>query len=278
MDADAADLSRTVEYSRDRHTMDTIPLGLLGILAGLAFLVYIDPRPTGRETMPPGLPGGILVLIGLGYIAYALARNRFPAKPMLKLSPAGIWCHSALIKDALIPWHEVQDVADFDLTGPHGPPHRYPDVTAVLVSQDFYQRHLLPKQRYSPSRFEWLLVFFLPHSRTISLGAGWDDIFVPKGSLMQMALAHPIWFKIEAKDIREPVEARWKAFRDRREPTTSVPRTNSRTATSRTKAEPSREPAQVYGKWLPRLTPWKAVQYIVPLIGILAVLTHALVK
>jgi hypothetical protein len=54
-------------------------------------------------------------------------------------------------------------------------------------------------------------------------------------------------------------------------------KSNSKTNAG-TKAEPPREPALVYGKWLPKLTPWKAVQYLVPLIGILAVLAHALVK
>jgi hypothetical protein len=263
MDAGATDVSRIIEYGRGKRTMDKLPWALLGVLVGLAMIVYVDTR----------FPAAwIMVLLALGFIAYALARHLFPARPMLTLSPAGISFHLAYLKDALIPWHEVQEVADFDLTGPHGPPNRYPEITAVLMSQNFYERHLLPKRRTTPKDFEGLLdVLVTSRLMMTSLGAGWDDVFRPKGALMQMALAHPNWFKIGPKDIREPVEARWKAFRERRGPATSVPSTNART-----KAEPPRGGAQVYGASSLKLSPWQAVLCIVPLIGILAVVTNAM--
>lgn len=305
MDAGAADVFQTVKYSRDKWTMDRVPWALLGILVGLAMITFMDPRPPGPRTllylglmvalalvaglisyvierlfdraspfiawglliavfiillstfgppskspprdMPPGAPGWIGVFIGIGWIAFALYRHAVPAKPQLMLSPAGISCHLPFLKKALIPWHEVLDVGPLDLTGPHGPPNRFPDITAVVISNAFYEQHILPKRRFAPGR-------------------GWENMFRPKGALMQMALPPCTWFKINPRDIREPVEARWKAFRDRRERATSVPMT---------KAEPPRGPAQAYGTWSPRLTPWQAVQFILPLIGILAVLAHA---
>ena len=252
----ATDVSRTIEYGLGRRTMDKVPWALLGILVGLAMLVYIDPH---------SLAAWVLVLVALGFIVYVLARHWFPARPVMTLSPAGISLHLVFLKGALIPWHEVQDVADFDLTGPHGPPWRYPDVTTVLMSQDFYERHIVPKRRIAPTDYETLIYFIAP--RYMTLGAGWDDVFRPKGTLMQMALPHPVWFKIHPKDIRAPVEARWKAFRDRREAATSVPSI---------KAAPPHGPAQVYGMSSLRLSPWRAVLYIVPLLGILAVATNAM--
>jgi hypothetical protein len=46
-------------------------------------------------------------------------------------------------------------------------------------------------------------------------GRGWYEMFIPKGSLMQMVL-HFGLFSIPPRDIREPVETRWKAFRNER--------------------------------------------------------------
>jgi hypothetical protein len=51
MNAGAADdVFRTVEYSRDKWTMNRVPLALLGCFAGLALVAFIDPRPPGIGT------------------------------------------------------------------------------------------------------------------------------------------------------------------------------------------------------------------------------------
>jgi hypothetical protein len=262
MDATPADVFRPVEYRRERSALDNVPLALLGIFAGLSLLVYLD--------LPSDLPGWIFILVGLGFIARALARLAFPARPILTLSPAGIAFHLRFLNNTLVPWHEVKDVAALDLTGPHGPPDRYPDVTALLISNEFYERHLLPKYRRWEKPLARTLYFLIGPTwqiRATALpGEEWELMFRPKGALMQMALPHPmLWFRIDPKDLRDPVEARWKAFRDRRG--TSVPTT---------KAQPPRGAALVYGKWSPKLTRWQAVLIVVPLIGILAVLTNAI--
>ena len=258
MDASTpADVFRPVEYRRERSALDNVPLALLGIFAGLSLLVYLD------------IPGWIFIVVGLGFIARALARLVLPARPILTLSPAGIAFHLRFLKDTLVPWHEVKDVAPLDLTGPHGPPDRYPDVTALLISNEFYERHLLPKYRRWEKPVARTLYFLIGPTwlRTKELpGEEWELMFRPKGALMQMALPHPmLWFRIDPKDLRDPVEARWKAFREWRG--TSVPTT---------KTQPPRGPAHVYGKWSPKLTRWQAVLIIVPLIGILAVLTNTM--
>jgi hypothetical protein len=75
-----------------------------------------------------------------------------------------------------------------------------------------------------------------------------------------MALPHPIWFGIAPKDIREPVEARWTAFKDRHDGSTSVPRT---------KAEPPRGTPIVYGVWKADGSPGQTIKFFVPLAGVL---------
>ena len=47
MDPTAPEISRIVEYRRDRWNMARVPLALLFCLAGLFFVVYVDPRPPG---------------------------------------------------------------------------------------------------------------------------------------------------------------------------------------------------------------------------------------
>ena len=77
-----------------------------------------------------------------------------------------------------------------------------------------------------------------------------------------MVLHHEL-FAIDSRDIREPLEARWKAFRDR---PTSAP----------FDGEPVREARQVYGVWWSiDGSLWQAIRFLAPLIGIIAMLAHA---
>jgi hypothetical protein len=88
-------------------------------------------------------------------------------------------------------------------------------------------------------------------------------MFHPENALTQMSLPHPIWFAIDAQDIRTPVEGRWKAFRERHEPGTSVPRT---------RAEPPRGAAIVYGVWKADGSRWQTITLLVPLAGVLGLI------
>src|SRR4051795_8702785 len=74
MDPTTAELSRVVEYRRDRWNMARAPLALLFCLAGLFFVVYVDPRPPGFGI----LKGGILLVVAaaaVSLVIYAFERN-----------------------------------------------------------------------------------------------------------------------------------------------------------------------------------------------------------
>lgn len=294
-----ADIFQTAEYSRDRWYMERVPLALLACMAGLIFVVYVDPRPAGpgilrafialvvvsivallaqflleqlsegttaikfaagaiiiiaavalfwnspgdffRSRRTSGVPGAVIgwifVMGGLGWIAFALYRHFKPARPILTLSPAGICYHVPWLKNLVIPWHEVQAVAALERGGGPGIiPNRFDDTTVVLVSTDFYERNILPR-------------------RTFLAGSGWHEMFIPKGSSMQMVL-HFGLFSIPPKDIREPIDLRWKAFRA------------ERTLDSGTAPADRR----VYGAWSIDGSLWQAIKFLVPLVGIVAVL------
>jgi len=305
MDAGVANVFQIVEYSRDKWTMERVPRALLFCLVGMAFVVYVDPRPPGpgilkafillvgflviatltlfvfeqifeggtaairllaaglvtlvlmalfwnapgellrfpprRTRVGPNILGWMLVIGALGWITFALYRHFNPARPILMLSRAGISYHASLLKNLLIPWHEVRGVDAFERTGASGIPDRYPDLTAVLVSREFYDQHILVKRS----------VFGGPKR-------SWDTMFVPKGSLMQMVLHYEL-FSVDPKHIREPVEARWKSFRIEQ-------------PSSLSDAKPIPEARQVYGAWSIDGSPWQAIKFLVPLIGIIGVL------
>lgn len=67
------------------------------------------------------------------------------------------------------------------------------------------------------------------------------------------------------EDYHVPMEARWKAFRDRPRP--SVPQTG--------KKQP--RPSIVYGRWSIDGTWWQAVKFLTPLVAMVAVVLHATV-
>jgi hypothetical protein len=74
--------------------------------------------------------------------------------------------------------------------------------------------------------------------------------------MMQVVL-YPRTFSVAPEDIREPVEARWKAFRNEPPP-------------ARSDAKPIPEARQVYGTWSIDGSLWQAIKFLVPLIGIIA--------
>jgi hypothetical protein len=302
------DVLQTVEYRTDKKTMRRVPLALLLCLAGLALVIHVDPRPPnigvlamfvgmltawllaklafnlmfegftgsarwlaagftilaslalialasivrdwnvtgpvldyrGRPHPPANILGWMLVMGAVAWIAVALYRHVIPAQPPpLMLSPAGITCHAGGLKGLLIPWHDIRGVDALEATGPSGFPFRYEDRTVVLVTAAFYERHILSR-------------------RSAMAPPGSDRLFVPKGALMQVLLPHE-WFAIEPRHMREPVEARWKAFRGAAPAVPSI-------------IEPNAGARQVYGAWSNDGSLWQALAFLVPLIGIAALL------
>jgi hypothetical protein len=303
MDTGVDDVFRNVEYIRDKWIMNRVPRALFGCCAGLAVVAFTDPRPpsvvpvvmlvvmlligmagmlvhvaisrlfdagplwvgvgvllvvllaiflvtgssfrTRPSSLPPAVFGWIGVYLGVGYIAYALSRHfYYPSRPVVMLSTAGITIQTPAT--VLIPWHEIERIGPLELGRSTGFPNRFPDVTTLTLDTEFYERQILPKKRNAPN---------------------WDAMFYPEEKQTQVALPHPLWLGIDAKDIRDPVEARWKAFRDRRDVGTSVPQT---------KAAPPRGPTQVYGRWAADGSIWQRISFLVPLAGVLG-LTFALI-
>jgi hypothetical protein len=205
---------------------------------------FSDAQRFGAFFDPPLHVGGwMLIYLGLGWIAFAGFRHVYPARPIVMLSTAGIAYHRAWLPNLFIPWQDVHGVGPLDISDMRGPGATNPQVTAVVVEKDFYERHIAPKRG-----------FFEP--------PGTDYMFRPKGDeYMQMAV-NSTEVAVIPEDYRVPIEARWKAFRDR--PMASVPQTGELS-----------DPSIVYGRWSVEGTWWQAVKFLTPLVAMFAVVLHA---
>ena len=112
-------------------------------------------------------------------------------------------------------------------------------------------------------------------------GPGWNANFIVKGALVQMALHHEL-VSVEPRPLREAVEARWLAFRDRPAAAparTSVPGVMAGARGSNTPVGALSHDAPTSGTVAmgddPKaMSPWEATKVIVPLIGIAVVLAN----
>ncbi len=165
----------------------------------------------------------------------------------MHLALDGISYHRAWLPNLVIPWQDVHGVGPLDISDMRGPGAGNPHVTVVVVGKAFYERHIAPKQRS----------FFAP--------PGSEYMFRPKGDKhMQMAISSTE-VAVVPEDYRVPIEARWKAFRDR--PKASVPPSG--------KERP--RPSIVHGRWSIDGTWWQAVKFLMPLVAMVAVVLHATV-
>lgn len=213
------------------------------ILIALVALFWNSPGDFFRSRRTSGIQGAvlgwILIMGGLGWIAFALYRHFNPARPILTLSPEGISYDTPGL-NLVVPWHELQAVAALERGGGPGViPNRFDDTTVVLISTEFYERNILPQ-------------------RTFLAGGGWDEMFIPKGASIQMVL-HFGLFSIPPKDIREPIALRWKAFRTERSLDPDAALADRR----------------VYGAWSIDGSLWQATKFLVPLIGIVVILVDS---
>lgn len=200
-----ADIHQTLAYSGRKMNWKFLGLGVL--LLGLGgVLAYVQPSSFDTKDR------FILVLtlvLGVGLTLYALARLLVPGKARLTLSPAGLRLPIEWVKDVVIPWREVKGIDTIDISGTvRGTLITFSGVTVVQVSRAFYDRHIHVNS--------WLL-----------RGPGWDFNFIPKGSLVQVALHHEA-LPATAAELRSAVETRWHAFRDVPSAAASVPQTGQR--------------------------------------------------
>ena len=78
---------------------------------------------------------------------------------------------------------------------------------------------------------------------------------------MQMVL-HYMLFAIPPEQVRKPIEARWQAFRN--DQPSSLPG-----------ARPIPQAREIYGAWSIQGSLWQTIQFLVPLIGIIAILADS---
>ena len=274
MNVSAHDINQTLEYRSATAIVRLLPTGLLLVFLGLVIFALVD---LDRE--PWTIIGIVLCwMMGVALVALTLWRRSNPGKPSFTLSPDGIHYRIPLVKQVLIPWHEIQGVDTVDVeTGywaifwaAQNPSLMYNalvvrDVTVVLLPRPFYDARIHVDS------------FFLR-------GPGWKANFIPKGSLVQMALHHEL-VSVAPRSLREAVEARWLAFR---RPAATPARTSVPSAgpsgmapqsnpgvpkTTAARAAPTSDVIAM-GENPKAMSRWEATKIIVLLIGIAVVLAN----
>ena len=259
MHTDVRDIHQVLEYRLATAIVRLLPIGLLLIFLSLVIFALVDPA---REPIWTFVGVGICMVMGIGVIGLALWTRSDPGKPLFTLSPAGIHFRIAWVKEFLIPWHEIKGVDTIDVEASRWrmlwsshtlrrDTMTFHGVTAVLVPKQFYESRI------------YVNSFFLR-------GPGWDANFIPKGSLVQVALHHEI-VSCPAQELREAVEARWQAFRNDKPaeaPRGSVPRVTAaqRKAEQPSAAKPSN--AVAMGEPPKSMPLWEGAIIAVLLIGI----------
>jgi hypothetical protein len=236
-----ADVRQILEYRADQWILNLLPWALALLLMGLAMLVY-----AGRGVAKDTLAGLILIIAGLAGTAFVLFRRANPGKPLLVLSPAGLTLRIVSVKEVHIPWQEVQavDTIDFKVWVSRFP-YRvwFRDCTAVLVSKAFYDTHV-----HVASAF--------------MRGPGWTSLFRPRDDGRVHIALHHEQFSVPSKDVRDAVETRWQAFRDRPAQILS--------------AVPSGPRVSIPARALFITSPWSFFKIAVPLAGIIVLGANAL--
>jgi hypothetical protein len=181
----------------------------------------------------------MFVIFSLGYIAIAILKQVRPGATVLKLVPTGLVFNFSGLKDLRIPWYEVEHVGLLEHILPGGIVSRFPNNPVVAVSQEFYERNILPR-------------------RSFLTGNYWTAYFQPKGAQIQILLPW-YWLSLPMDEVTNAVDARWKAFRE--QPDAQAPPTT---------APPLRASA-----WSPGvLTPWRKAAFGVPAACLLIMLAH----
>ncbi len=268
MNVGSQDIDQTLEYRTATAIVRLLPTGLLLIFLGLLIFVLSQPAPTGTI-----IGVALCLVVGISLVGLALWRRINHGKPLFTLSPDGIRYRIPWVKAFNIPWTEIRGVDTIDVetgywtcwdirygfTIPDYKAAIYHNVTVVLVSKQFYDRRMFVGS------------FFLR-------GPGWKANFIPKGSLVQVALHHDL-VSVDPRLLRKAVEARWLAFRDlpgkTSVPSTTVGQKNATAAPKRPAARAAPETVVVaMGENPKAVSRWQVVASTVLLIGIAAMLAN----
>lgn len=194
-----ADVHRTLEYSSDVFTWRLLWLPLLAFFGSLAFLVY---DPDSRAAIQPWVG----ILVGGGWLLYAMVARFIPEKPMLVLSPGGmIWRN---VSRMLIPWHVIENVTSTDHEVWHrGSKLTYENATVVWVPRRFYNRRIFIQSLF------WR-------------GPFWGNNFIHDRDSTGIVIV-PELISLDPELLRAEIAARWEAFRETKP--VSVPQVGART-------------------------------------------------
>jgi hypothetical protein len=262
-----SDVSQALEYRSTTAVVRLLPTGLLLIFLALVIHALVD-----LEREPRTAVGIVLCLVvGIALVGFTLWRRANPGKPLFTLAPDGIHYRVPMVKEVLIPWHVIQGVDTVDVEAGYWsslwvtqtPVLRYNtmvlhDVTVVRLPKSFYDQRI--------------------HVATPLLrGPGWNANFIPKGAMIQMALHHEL-VSVEPRALREAVEARWLAFRERpvdKAARTSVPSAGPGGMTPRrpVKAVPT-SGVIAMGENPRAMSAWEATKVAILLIGIAIASAH----
>jgi len=262
-----SDVSQALEYRSTTAVVRLLPTGLLLIFLALVIHALVD-----LEREPRTAVGIVLCLVvGIALVGFTLWRRANPGKPLFTLAPDGIHYRIPMVKQVLIPWHVIQGVDTVDVEAGYWsslwvtqtPVLRYNtlvlrDVTVVMLPKSFYDQRI----HVEPA--------FLR-------GPGWNANFMARGPMVQMALHHEL-VSVEPRALREAVEARWLAFRERpadKAARTSVPSAGPGGMTPRTQTKAVPMSAVVaMGENPKAMPPWEITKVAVLLIGIAIASAH----
>lgn len=262
-----SDVSQALEYRSTTAVVRLLPTGLLLIFLALVIHALVD-----LEREPWTAAGIVLCLVvGIVMVGFTLWRRANPGKPLFTLAPDGIHYRIPMVKQVLIPWHVIQGVDTVDVEAGYWsslwvtqtPVLRYNtlvlrDVTVVLLPKSFYDQRI----HVEPA--------FLR-------GPGWNANFMARGPMVQMALHHEL-VSVEPRALREAVEARWLAFREKPADTaarTSVPSAGPGGMTPRGQAKAVPTSGVVaMGENPKAMPPWEITKVAVLLIGIAIASAH----
>jgi hypothetical protein len=216
----AQDVNTIIAYGSGKTALKTIAFSVLVLAVGLVVAF-------GKKDW---LLGGPLAALAAAAILWQI-NGLLSAEPLLRLSPAGLHLNLDGSVFVDIPWREVEAVSSlnltfevvqkrwYDLEG--GTPRyslakdRYPDVTALQVSEAFANQTILPLWR-AVARTRGLrrlsgigLASFMPAKNAAA--SGLSNIFPTKDGKRFVTLPHSV-LSVERDKLRAEVEARWHAF------------------------------------------------------------------
>lgn len=183
------DVNQTLAYGGQKMGKQFLRIGVVAVVV-CGIWMWLGP-----DNAFQWVAAAAGIALGIPLAIHGLVKWLAPPTPALVISPQGIRQYLDFVKTIDIPWHEVRGVDSVEISGKVGRDyHHLQNVTVVLVTRQFYYRHIHVRS--------WFM-----------RGPAWHMLYLPKGEMVQVALHHDM-VEASAAELREAVELRWKAFRD----------------------------------------------------------------